>query len=147
VTNLATPEEVNDITGKSVSSADIARAQAMVEDATGVDLSPDPLPAYYTRDLRLLKRAIIWQTAYLDDHPDLLSREPNLTSASTNGNSMSWGEGGSAATLLAPLADMSLRRLSWRRSRSIPLVRAPDQPKRAQTLVNDGLDSEWMPLR
>lgn len=146
MSNLATPEDVSLLTGKSVAAADITRAQGIIEDATGIDLSPSDLTHFRARDLRLLKRAVVWQTSYLDDHPDLLSREAGLVSASTNGNAMQWGEGGSSSGLVSPLAAMSLRRLSWRRSRSVPMVRAKDAP-RAQTLVNDGADGEWRPLR
>jgi hypothetical protein len=144
--NLTTAAEVLDATGKSTDAAAIARAQAVIGTVTGRDLDADPLPGYWSRDLRLLKRAVIWQTAYLDDNPHVLSQLGGVVSASTNGNSLSFGPGGAADTLLAPLAAMSLRRLSWRRSRAIPLRKAPDRVH-PQTIVHDGSDSEWTPLR
>jgi hypothetical protein len=146
VTNLATAAEVLDATGKSVSAADITRAQSVIATVTGRDLDVDPLPNYRARDLRLLKSAVVWQTAYLDDNPDVLVQLGNVQRASTNGNTVEYAAGGASGSLVAPLAEMSLRRLSWRRSRSIRMRRPPDRPA-PQTIIHDGADGEWRPLR
>lgn len=150
MTNLVTVTEVAEATGKSVSASDITRAQAVIATATGRDLDQpwgtDEAPGYRARDLRLLRDAVLWQTAYLDDNPDVLVQLGNIEAASTNGNSVKYGEGGAAASLVGPLAAMSLRRLSWRRSRSIRMRRQRDTPH-PQTIVHDGSDREWTPLR
>lgn len=142
-----TPQQVADRTGiAGVTDANIATARGIIAAEVGYDLSADDLPKFRARDLRLVTEAVDWQAAYVKDHPDLLSRDGNLASASTNGNAVSWGPGGAAGSIVAPLAAMSLRRLSWRRSRSVPMRRVADRPL-PQTLTNDGNDAEWKPLR
>ncbi len=141
-----TPQQVQDSTGMTgVTEAHIATARGMVGLDVARDLGDDEL-LLRARDRRLIEKAVDWQAVYVKDHPDLLSREANLASASTNGNAVSWGPGGSGGAMLGPLAAMSLKRLSWRRSRSIPLRRARERAI-PQTLTNDGIDTEWVPLR
>lgn len=147
---ITTPDAVAALTGKTVTAEDIATASGILEAVTGTDLTTEPL-SYTTRDVRALRRAVSWQARYLADHPDLLSREGNLTGASTNGVSLSWGEGGSAASLVAPLARMALRGLSWRRSKTLRMVKGRPVPSMReggpQTLTSDGSDGAWTPLR
>lgn len=145
--SLTTPLKVLDSTGVDVTFAHIATAQAVVSLVTGVDLDADePLP-YSKRDLRALTNAVIWQAPYVKDNPDLTSKATNLASASVNGVSVSYRTDTTAAEqLVSPLAAMALQRLSWRGSRTVAL--RPDRARvsSAQTLTNDGHDSDWRPL-
>ncbi len=151
-----TVPEVDAVTGETVTEAQISTAQAVIETMCGYDLS-DTVTAdgtarkasLYRRDLRLLRQAVIWQAAYVKANPDIFTRAGNLKSAQANGVAVSWGPGGSAGSILSPLASMSLQRLSWRRSRSqrLGVSRAILRPSRAQTLLSDGASSDWRPLR
>lgn len=146
VVTFTSVARVADRTGVTVSDLQLRQAVGVITAEVGYDLAADPLPVFRARDLRLLGEAVDWQAAYIAEHAELLTREGNLNSASTNGNALSWGEGGSAGALIAPLAAMSLKRLSWRRSRSIPMRRTRTSGG-PQTLVHDGSDAEWRPLR
>lgn len=68
------------------------------------------------RDKHYLKLTTAFQAAWMQDHPDLYSRE-DVTSASQDGESATYRN--ADAHLLAPLARKSIRRLSWRGLRSI----------------------------
>lgn len=146
---IPTPAQVKDVTGVDVTAEQVATAASVVELTTGVDLSLDPSP-YSRADRRRLTAGIAWQARYVAEHPDALSREAGLTSASANGVALSWGPEGSGGSLLGPLASLALKRLSWRRSRTVRLVEGRPTPSMAkvppQTLTDDGLDSSWRPL-
>lgn len=112
MTNLVTPTEVIDATGLSVDAAAIATAQAVLVTVGNVDLTPATVLLYTVADLDILKAALFWQIRYLDANPDALNRAGDLASASANGSSVTFREGGDGA--LAPLAARELGRLSWR---------------------------------
>lgn len=142
---IITPQAATAMCGVTVDEAAVTLAQSVVEAVTGADLGATP-PVYSQRDLRHLGRAVAWQARYLTEHPELLTREGGLASASTNGNALSWREGSDGeASLVAPFAAMALRRLSWRGHRSVRMVPA-ERPVIVQSLVGDGADSEWRPL-
>lgn len=146
---ITTPEQAKTITGADVTVEQIATATGIVEAVTGVDLSAEPLP-FVRRDLRHLRNAVAWQARYMLD-PEAaaaVDRPGNLASANANGVSVAW-TGGSAEAILAPLARMALRRLSWRGSRSVRMVAGSATPTLGapQTLVSDGSDGAWKPLR
>lgn len=112
--NLVTPEDVYDRVSVSVDYIDIARAQAVIETPAGLDLSDaDVVAGLLPADLASLRSAIIWQVAYLDDHPEVLTQATNIASASTNGSSLTFREGDG---IVAPLAQRCLDGLSWRRA-------------------------------
>ena len=70
------------------------------------------------------------------------------SSAAANGVSVGYDASGSAGSLVAPLARYALDRLSWRRSRSVRMKRTKDTPiVTPQTIINDGADTDWTPLR
>ena len=146
VLSTITPAVVLDRTGFTVTDVELRQATSIVGSKAGVDLLVDPMP-WSLRDQRLLRTAVMWQAAYVFRHPEVFEVEANLTSASANGVSKSWGDGGAAVSLIAPLANMNIRRLSWRRSRGIPLNRVTENRQLAQTVTNDGADSDWVPLR
>jgi hypothetical protein len=131
-----------------VTDAHIATARGIVSAVVGVDLSLTPTPVLRLSDLGRLTAAVDWQAVYVKANPGIIEQAGNLTSASANGVAVGYDASGSAGALLAPLARMSLDRLSWRRSRSIRMKRVPDRPVAPpQTLVSDGADTDWTPLR
>lgn len=143
-----TPAQVLASTGVAgITDADIATARGILSAAVGVDLSVDPAPVFRARDLSRLTSALDWQAVYVHSNPGLATKAGNLAAASANGVGVTYA-GTSAGALLAPLAKMSLDRLSWRRSRSVKMRRVKDAPLPApQTLTNDGADGDWTPLR
>lgn len=143
---LTTPALVLTATGKTVTTAQVATAQAMIGLLTGLDLDAVPLP-YSARDVRALTRAVTWQSPYVAANPNLAADLGDIASASSNGNSVTYKEGTPEARLLAPLARAALSRLSWKRSRSLRMVPAKPTPLRSQTLLIDGDDTDWRPLR
>lgn len=147
---LATTAEVLQVTGATVTDAQLATAQAIVSVFSGIDLDPArdlAAAGYLPRDRRLLKSAVIWQAAYVVKDPDVTTRAGNLTAANANGVSVSYDDTGSAGSILAPLAKLSLTRLSWRRSRAVSVVREAPRLWAVQTLTSDGSDADWRPLR
>lgn len=116
---IVTPEQINSALGLTVTVADIAKATMVIETVTGADLtSPTPEDRFSARDLRYLSQSVTWQVAYLDTNKDVTTAQSNLASASTNGVAVSYTSGPDAdAGYLAPLAEMSLNRLSWNKSR------------------------------
>lgn len=147
MTNLVDAGQVMSATGRSVDAAAIAVAQSVVEIETGYDLSTtEAVERWRARDLRMLRQAVAWQTAYMDVNPDVATQLGNLQSANANGVSASWA-GTSDSSLLAPLAKKALARLSQRGSRTMyarPHGSAGTYP---QTLVNDDGPPDWVPLR
>lgn len=116
--NIVTTTDVMDALGLSVSATDITRAQAVLETITGRQF--DLTNTYVSHDLYLLKQAVIWETAYLQNNPTVLSAQSGVASASTNGVSISYTADGVEASLVAPMAKRALRKLSWnRRSRTV----------------------------
>lgn len=104
----ATPVDVQTITGARVNDADIARAEAVIDAATGAgDLEATKLPR---RDLRMLRLATAYQVAWMQEQFDLFARH-DVTSLSQEGQSTSARD--SMTFVLAPLAKHSLNRCTW----------------------------------
>lgn len=147
MSTIVDPTEVMDAVGISVSSSDIAQAQSVIETVVDVNLSDAAVFAgNLARDQRAFERAVIWQTAFLQSNPDALLRAPDVASASTNGNSITFVQGVSEG-FLAPLAAKCLERLSWRlglHRTSIPV--APYRLVGAQTQISDEGWPPWSPL-
>lgn len=128
---LVTSEEVYSRVGLTVDIQDIFRAQAVIEDELGEDLTVAPFEEGSTffddissDDLRLLKNAIMRQVEYLQEHPETLSALSGVQSATANGVSVTYAPGASES-FLAPLAKKAIAQLSWRRNGFRTLVPAP----------------------
>lgn len=110
----ATAAEVLDLTGATVTDAQLAQAQGIVElyaettEAADADQS--------AKTLRTLKRAVAYQAAWMTTQIDLFARL-EVTSLSQDGVSLTPSE--PDAQFLAPLAARWLAKLPWRRSRSV----------------------------
>lgn len=109
-----TPELVAAITGVTVSAELIAQATAIIELAMGIDLSN-------LANLRAINRrwavyGICYQAAWMPGQPDLMSRI-DVTTISQDGLALTPRDRNSL--IIAPLASKALRRVTWKRSRTI----------------------------
>jgi hypothetical protein len=124
MTNLVTAQEVADKLGLSVDSVAIAKSQFIIETETGTHLGDSALAeaTYSEADLAVLRSAIIWQVAYLDENPEALKRISGVSSVSANGASISYFGGTETEDrFLSPLARAALRRLSWVSSSTVKI--------------------------
>jgi hypothetical protein len=137
----ASTDDVEAVTGQTVTDAQLALAAATIETHSGRPYTDDIAGVTGSRDTHWLKRAEVFQAVWLLAQPDLLQRL-NVETVP--------GEGGttqltSDALTLAPYAARALAKLSWKRSRSVrvhPTMRGSSAP----TTVNDNHDG-WLPLR
>lgn len=146
---VVTPADVLNVTGATVTTAQINTAKGTVSAVTGLDLDNVPAKAT-TRDLFLLTRAVIWQSAY--DVSEDASRDRSVVSASANGASVTYAASSEDATEfgLSPFTSRYLARLSWRRHgggiRTVHVTPEVLQVARAQDLINDDGYPPWRPL-
>jgi hypothetical protein len=149
VTNIISPTLLADKLGLSVSSEDIAQAQTVIETVMDVNLSDAEIFAdNLLRDQRSLMRAVMWQTAFLNEHPDALHHMSDIAQARSNDNAVVFKEGVEAG-YLSPLAAKSLARLSWygrTGGTSIPTPIDMYARNLAQDMVNDEGYPPWSPL-
>jgi hypothetical protein len=122
--SIVTAADVLSRTGATVTDAQIAQAQGIVELFTGYDLSTvdwSTVQVTFARDQRKLRLAVAYQAAFIAAHPDVFTSADVNTStadgASQSGPQM-WAQ-------VAPLARVALRKLSKNRSRSVKVV--PDE--------------------
>ncbi len=118
----ATIEQVEELTSTTVTEADLAMAQGIIELYSGATESMEDLSV---RDLRLLKMAVAYQAKWMQDNPELFGRA-GVSSFSQDGLSFSLSTTSSAGReattedlVLSILAKQCLKGLSWRGSRSI----------------------------
>ena len=148
MTNIITPTIVADRLGLSVSDSDIAKAQSVIETIMDVNLSDATIFAgNRLRDQRNLKLAVMWQTAFLEEHPEALNRMADVSQARSNDNAIVFKEGVENG-YLAPLAAKSLSRLSWYGRTGGTSIPTPIDiyAKLGQTEVNDDGYPSWQPL-
>jgi len=104
----ATADDVTTFTGEvAVTDAELIRAQDLIEIAAGVTFDA---VIESPRNLRLLNRAVAYQTAWMRYHPDLYLNV-DVDSVSQDGHSHTPAH--ENAALYAPLATRCLRRLTW----------------------------------
>ncbi len=138
------------ITGVTVSPEQLAQAQGVIDLTSGTTQDAAVDLALRPRDLRFLRMAVAYQAAWMASQVDLFSRT-EVSSLNQDGVQMTPGH--SDALLLAPLARRALGRLSWRRTRSVP-VRGPDPDGdsdalaalRHETRIVDRDDETWEPM-
>lgn len=120
----ATIAETLTYTGITVTSAQLAQAQAMVE--MFADVTEEANANISTKNLRFLKMAVAYQAAWITEHPDLFTHVDVSTMLQ---DGLQFTRGHENAMLLAPMARRSINRLSWRRNRSIKV-----RPSKRRTL-------------
>jgi|KBSSwiStaDraftv2_1062776.scaffolds.fasta_scaffold01929_7 hypothetical protein len=106
----ATLDDVFAVTRREVSEENLAVAQAIMEDAAGFDGELDDT-AVSTRNARFLKRAVIWQAAWLERHPDAIDAM-DVTGVSADG--VSAQHASATAAYMAPMARSCLMKVSWK---------------------------------
>lgn len=146
----ATGAQATALTGVTLTDANVAVAQPIIEIFAGTTQDADPDQS--VRTLRLLRYAVSYQAAWQLNQIDVLTRT-DVSALSQDG--MSTTPGHEDALVLAPLAKRCLDQLPWRRSRSVqvgppPGAGAPDQLDLARLNVVREQDDEdahpWLPL-
>lgn len=145
----ATVADVATFTGTDATEPQIEQAQFIIElfadtteDASDADLIS-------SKNLRLLRMAVSYQTAWMALNPDLFTHQD---AQSVQQDSVVFTPAHANAALLAPLAKRCLDRLSWRRIRSLrvgPMSSGGGRiPRRMNTTnaVLDDDDPRWVPL-
>lgn len=118
----ATPVEASSITGLNITQSELDIAQGILELWVG-DIDEKRLPKVKSRDVKLLKKAVSYQAAWMQSKPALFERSDvdNVIQ-----ESYQFVKGDQDTHVLAPLAKNAIMKLSWRRARTIdPLT--PDQ--------------------
>lgn len=109
-------EDVTTVTGVTAEQGDLLRAQFAMDALCGRSI--DVQGSLRARDLHFLKLATAYQCAWMMGQPDLYSRT-EVRQSTGDGVSVSLPDG---ALVLAPMARRALRRVSWRRSRSVSVA-------------------------
>jgi hypothetical protein len=139
----ATPQQVIDITGVSVTDAQLSQAQSSIEMFS--NRIYDDTARIRTRDVYWLRKAVAYQAAWQKSQYDLHTRldanqvQQDGVVASLNATAM----------VLGPEAKQALQRCSWMRSRTIH-VRSPfvDGHGGYASALSDASDEqfEWTPV-
>lgn len=141
-TTWATTSQVEDLTGETVTGAQVRRAQAVVDLFAG--RTPLAADAIGPRDLATLRSVLAFQTVWQRTQPGYLTRLSAVTSVQQDGLAVQYAS--EAAILLAPLALRALRNLSWMGNRALQLTRGDTRPAPAfNTEPSDALHP-WEPL-
>jgi hypothetical protein len=138
----ATIEQTINITGVTVTEPKVTQAQFTIELFSGVTEEY----AIPRRDGRHLMMAVAYQAAWLSGQVDVTTRSD--VSQFTQDN-MSATNANQEANVLAPLARQCIKRLSWKKSRSVKLRRLSDvaNPNSADTVFltdDESAESEAM---
>ncbi len=140
----ATVGDVSTTTGKTVTTDQLAQAEAVVN--IYADRAPSASAAISTRDLYWLQQATCWQAAWQAQKFGYSQRD-NAQSLMQDGLQVERETEHSVT--LAPLAARSLKNLSWKRNRTVrtPNVRVPlGLGLEDFTLESSDANSNWQPL-
>lgn len=146
MTDWATAGDVAIYTGVTVTSAQVAQAQAVVEIFADTTTSASDAGNISGKNLRLLKQATAYQAAWISQHPDAFTNM-DVTSVSQDQVSATFLHAN--ANILAPLAKRCIDRLSWRRMRPLRSRRDGRQLSRTLNVTSadaDENDPRWRPL-
>lgn len=144
----ATTADVQNITGETVTEAQLLQAEAVVEIYANRStvLDTDSLSA---RDLDTLKKATCWQAAWQPQQPGYTGRQ-DVQEMQQDGARLTLGSaprGGAGHTVtLAPLAARALRNLSWKGDRSLRR-RSVRYPTGTSEWVDDPVLDQLYPWR
>lgn len=138
----ATTDDVEDVTGSTVTSGELSRAQAVVELFVGRTPAADDQPTRAV-DLHWLKQAVCWQAVWLKDQPGYNSRS-SFSDMAQDGFQLSVGARHDLH--LAPLAARAIKNLTWMSSRSIEISRLAEDAVPAFNLESSDNYHYWRPL-
>lgn len=108
----ATIEQVAAITGRTVEQASIDIAVGIC--GLKVGLFQDEVPNVAGRNGRALRAMVAYEAIFVEENPDLFERL-DVSSTSQDGQSANFK---ADALVLAPLAKLAMRRLSWKGTHS-----------------------------
>jgi hypothetical protein len=112
---LATTNDVKTITGKIVNSQLVTRAQYLIEAYIGKFENE----VTNTKDLEILKRAVSYQSAYMENNEDLVYEQMAVSTTGQNDAYTTFKSGDKIAPFIAPLAVIVCEKLTFFKSRSI----------------------------
>ena len=139
----ATPQQVIDTTGVTVTDAQLLQAQSSIEMFSNRIFTDTE--RIRTRDVYWLRKAVAYQAAWLKGQYDLHTRL-DATQVQQDGVVASLSD---KAMMLSPEAKQALQRCSWMRSRTIH-VRSPfvDGPRGYTDPLSDASDDllPWSPV-
>lgn len=121
---FATINEVKTITGKTVKSDLIQRAQYAIEAYVG----KFEAEVTDTKDIEILKRAVSYQSAYMLNNEDIVFEQMAVSTTMQNDASTTFKQGDSISPFISPMAVMICNKLSFMRSRSIKTGKSAQQP-------------------
>lgn len=139
----ATPQDVIDTTGVSVTGQQLSQAQAAIEVFSN-RIYPDA-ERMRTRDLYWLGQAVAYQAAWLAGQFGLETRLDATQIQQDQVSTTLQGDG----LVLAPMAARALRRVSWMRSRTVHVRSAFESAGVAVNPLTDASDDQqdWSPVR
>lgn len=118
----ATAIEASAITGMNITQSQLVTAQEILEIWVG-DIDEKRIANVKSRDVKLLKKAVAYQAAWMQSKPALFERSDVDHVIQ---ESYQFVKADQETHVLAPLAKASIMKLSWRRARTIdPLT--PEQ--------------------
>jgi hypothetical protein len=131
-----------EITGVTVTDAQVLQAQAVIELFSGVIESY----AIKGRDVRHLRMAVAYQAAWMKGQIDVTTRT-DVSAVTQDQLSLTYAN--TEAPVLAPLARHALKRLSWKANRSVRTPRPQDVLRKwdpEQEFVTDTGGPAYRPL-
>jgi hypothetical protein len=145
-----TPEEALGITpGVAVSQELIDAAQIIVEIFADTTEEASDNGLISSTNLRYLKYAVAYQAAWMTAHPDAFTGS-DFESFQSDG--LQATRGSENDNLLAPMAKRCIKRLSWKRNRSLYLNPAfsrrsyMPRPEDSNNALLDDYRTDWRPL-
>lgn len=106
--------QVQALTGVEVDRSDIIRAQAVIEGFLGRNETQITDPD----DVALVSKAVAFQAVYMKNNYDRVYDQVALVQLTQMDGSMTFNRD-LAAPFIAPLAALTLRNVSWKKSRSV----------------------------
>lgn len=137
-TTWATVADVQNITGRVVTSETLAVASSIISTFSGADVEM-PTVSITAVDRRHLKRATAWQAIWIPTKPGLTTDRENAESVTSDSQAIV--KGGREDWLLAPLARRELLSLSWVGTRSV-LLRGP-RKNTSWNFLSEESDPAW----
>lgn len=141
----ATPADVLALLGQEVDDATVGTANVVIE-ILGGRIYTIAASRTGTHDLEVMKRAVVFESVWITGQPDFFTRLD--VNAITEGRRSIGVK--DLSLILAPMAKMALRRVSWLKSRSLH-VRSPFQDglspisPNPDSAANDAYE-RWAPM-
>lgn len=144
----ASPQNIIDTTGMTVTDQQLSQAQAAIEVFSDTTTDASDAGNISAKNLRLLRLAVCYQAAWITQHPDAFT---NVDLTNFNQDQVSGTLAHANALLLAPLAKRCIDRLSWKRIRPLrigPGGTSGGIPRRMNltSAVADDDDPRWQSL-